>query len=77
MYGTPDGRFHEEITISFYTEKLDGEFRGLTIDYRGPDDKLTMPRPERPNWSLTLAEVNPLLARSSTSNRRATGLGIP
>jgi hypothetical protein len=61
IYETPDGRFHESITISFYREKLDGEFRGLTIGYSGPDDKLTMPRAERPNWSLTLAEVNPLL----------------
>jgi hypothetical protein len=63
MYETPDGRFHEEVSISFYKEKLDEEFQGLTITYSGPDEKLTMPRPERPNWSLTLAEVNPLLEK--------------
>jgi hypothetical protein len=52
---------HEEISITFYKEAVDGEFKGLTIDYTGSDDKLTMPRPERENWSLTLAEVNPFL----------------
>jgi hypothetical protein len=61
VYETPDGRFHEEVTISFYKEKLDAEFQGLTIDYRGPNVNLMMPRPDRPNWSLTLAEVDPLL----------------
>jgi hypothetical protein len=63
MYETPDGRFHEQISISYYKEKLHGEFQGLTIDYSGPDGKLTMLRPERPNWSLTLAEVSPFLEK--------------
>lgn len=60
-YETPDGRFPEHVDITFYREAVLGEFQGLTIQYFGPDQKLTRPRPERPNRSLTLAEVNPLL----------------
>jgi hypothetical protein len=63
MYDTPDGRFHEQVTITFYKEKTEGEFQGLTIQYAGPDHTLTIPRPERMNWSLTLAEVDPLLEK--------------
>jgi hypothetical protein len=60
-YETPDGRFHEDVVITFYREKVSDEFQGLTIQYLGPDEKLTRPKPERPNGSLTLAEINPLL----------------
>ncbi len=64
MWDTPDGRFHEQVCITFYKEAAHG-YQGLKIDYSGPDEKLNeklmMPRPEAPNWSLTLAEVNPLL----------------
>jgi hypothetical protein len=63
MWDTPDGRFHEEVTITFYREAGDGVFKGLTIGYTGPDVKLMTPRGERSNWSLTLAEVNPLLTK--------------
>ena len=62
-YENPDGRFHEQFTITFYREAVFGEFQGLTIQYLGPDEKLTRPRSERPNWSLTLSEVNPLLEK--------------
>ena len=65
MWDTPDGRFHEQVCITFYKEAAHGVLQGLKIDYSGPDEKLNeklmMPRPEAPNWSLTLAEVNPLL----------------
>jgi len=63
VYDTPDGRLYEEISISFFKEKLPGELMGLKVNYSGPDDKLMMPKPDRPNWSLTLAEVNPLLKK--------------
>jgi hypothetical protein len=63
MWDTPDGRFHEQVGITFYKEAAHGVFQGLTINYMGPDGKLMMPGPERPNWSLTLAEVNPLLEK--------------
>jgi hypothetical protein len=63
MFETPDGHFHEHVAITFYKEVVDGELQGLKIDYSGPEEGLTMPRPERPNWSLTLAEVNPLLEK--------------
>jgi hypothetical protein len=62
-FETPDGRFHESVTITFYREAVPGEPQGLTIGYSGPDARLTAPRPERKNWSLTLAEVNPLIER--------------
>ena len=60
IYKTPDGDFHEEITITFYREKGFGEFQGLTIDYNGPDETLMRPRPNS-NFSLSLEEVEPLL----------------
>jgi hypothetical protein len=63
MWETADGRFHEEVTITYYKEAVYGASQGLTIGYRGPDDNLMMPRGDRPNWSLTLAEVNPLLEK--------------
>jgi hypothetical protein len=62
-YETPDGRFHEHVSITFYKEAVFGVFQGLTIRYFGADKKLTKPRPERPNWSLTLEEVGPLLEK--------------
>ena len=63
MWDSPDGRFHEQVCIMFYKEAAHGAFQGFKIDYLGPDEKLMMPRPEAPNWSLTLAEVNPLLEK--------------
>jgi hypothetical protein len=63
MWDTPDGRFHEHVVITFYKEAVNGQLNGLTIQYSGPDQTLMMPRPERPNWSLTLGEVNPLLEK--------------
>jgi hypothetical protein len=60
-YETPDGRFHEQVDITFYRQAVSGEFQGLTIQYRGPDEMLTKPGSDRPNWSLTLADVNPFL----------------
>jgi hypothetical protein len=62
-FETPDGRFHESVTITFYREAVFGEPQGLTISYRGPNANLTAPRAERKNWSLTLAEVNPLIEK--------------
>jgi hypothetical protein len=55
MWDTPDGRFHEHVDISFYKQSVPGELLGLKIGYFGPDEKLMMPRPEAPNWRLTLA----------------------
>ncbi len=62
IWETPDGRFHESVVITFYKQASSGVFQGLTIQYLGPDEKLMTP-PGRPNWSLTLAEVNPLLEK--------------
>jgi hypothetical protein len=62
-YETPDGRFQEHVSITFYKEATSDEFQGLTIDYSGPDEELAKLRSNRPNWSLTLAEVNPLLEK--------------
>jgi hypothetical protein len=62
MWDTPDGSFHEQVVITYYKQAVPGEYQGLTIKYSGPDDKLMMPRP-RPNYSLTLSEVNPLLEK--------------
>ena len=59
-YDTPDGRLHEEVVISFYLPPMNGA-RGLDIDYEGPDPKLAFPRSDRPDRSLTLEELNPLL----------------
>lgn len=34
-FETPDGRFHESVTITFYQEAVPGEPQGLWINYRG------------------------------------------
>jgi len=60
-YETPDGRFHEWISIAYYDEAIFGEPKGAMIIYRGPEP-MRMPGPET-NWSLTLAEVKPLLRK--------------
>jgi hypothetical protein len=44
----------------YYKQAVHGAVSGLTIQYSGPDEKLMMPRP-RPNYSLTLSEVSPML----------------
>jgi hypothetical protein len=56
----PMGSFHEQVVITYYKQAVPGEYQGLTINYSGSDEKLMMPRP-RPNYSLTLSEVNPML----------------
>jgi hypothetical protein len=58
-YDTPDGRFHEHVTITYYKDAAFGEPQGLTIQYRGPEP-IRVPG-SKANWSLTLAEVTPLL----------------
>jgi hypothetical protein len=58
MYKTPDGTFHEQISITFYEAAVVGELQGLTVQYDGPDEDLTRPRP---NFSLSLKEVTPLM----------------
>ena len=62
MWDTPDGSFHEQVVITYYKQAVPGEYQGLTIKYSGPDENLMMPRP-RPNYSLTLSEVNPMLEK--------------
>jgi len=61
MYETPDGRYHERVVITYSTERAFGTMKGLHIQYVGPESM----RPASPetNWSLTAAEVNPLLKR--------------
>jgi hypothetical protein len=60
-YETPDGRFHQYVAISYYKEPGVGAPQGLRIEYQGPE-RMRKPGPET-NWSLTLAEVNPLLSK--------------
>ncbi len=62
MWDTPDGRFHEQVVITYYKQAVHGALQGLTIQYLGPDEKLMMPR-KGPNYSLTLSEVNPMLEK--------------
>ncbi|PYT02808.1 MAG: hypothetical protein DMF60_20220, partial [Acidobacteria bacterium] len=58
-----DGRRHEWITITFYKEAVNHNFQGLGILYFGPDEELRRMSNERPNLSLNLAEVEPLLEK--------------
>jgi hypothetical protein len=58
MYKTPDGTFHERVTITLYKAAVLGEFQGLTIQYDGPDEDLMRPRP---NFNLSRQEVAPLM----------------
>jgi hypothetical protein len=58
MYKTPDGTFHEQISITLYKAAVMGERQGLTIQYNGPDEDLMRPRP---SFSLGLEEVRPLM----------------
>jgi hypothetical protein len=60
-YETPDGRFHEDIVISYYKEPAFGQLKGLLIQYRGPQPFRTPT--SQTNGSLTLADVNPLLKK--------------
>jgi hypothetical protein len=60
-YKTPDGSYHEQVVITYSRERAFGTMKGLHIQYIGPEPM----RAESPetNWSLTLAEVNPLIKR--------------
>ncbi len=60
-YETPDGPLHEHVVITYYEEPAYGEPKGLRVQYRGPEP-MRRPGPET-NWSLTPAEVNPLLKK--------------
>ena len=46
--------------ISFYLAPMNG-IHGLNIGYSSPEPKLSMPRSDGSDRSLTLEEVNPLL----------------
>jgi hypothetical protein len=61
MYETADGRYHEQVVITYYREPTFGTLKGLHVHYRGPEP-LRVPGSQS-NWSLTLAEVNPLLRK--------------
>jgi hypothetical protein len=69
MWDSPDGRFHEQVAITFYKEAVFGQNQGLTIQYVGPDQRLMMPKPETPNYSLTLKEIGPLLEKWGFRNK--------
>ncbi len=60
-YDTPDGPIHEYIAIGYRKEQGFGAPRGLHIAYVGPEP-LRVPGSQT-NWTLTLAEVNPLLRK--------------
>jgi hypothetical protein len=60
-YETPDGRYHERVEITYSTERAFGTMKGLHIQYDGPES-MRAASPET-NWSLTVAEVNPLLKK--------------
>ncbi len=60
-YETPDGNYHEHVVITYYREPAFGASKGLQVQYRGPEP-LRAPGSQM-NWSLTLAEVNPLLRK--------------
>jgi hypothetical protein len=63
MWDTPDGRMHERVTIAFYREAVEGAFKGLNIDYYGPDNELSSLPHKGPNFSLKLADVDPFLKK--------------
>jgi hypothetical protein len=63
---TPDGRFHEQVAITYYKEAVVGEPRGLMAQYFGAGP-MKMAGPET-NWSLTLAEENPRLKKWSSNH---------
>lgn len=58
MHKTPDGTFHEQVSITFYKAAVSGEQQGLTVQYDGPDEALMRPKP---NFSLSLKDVRPLM----------------
>jgi hypothetical protein len=60
-YETPDGRFQESISITYYKEAGVGIPKGLWIEYRGPE--IMRARGPGTNWGLALAEVDPLLKK--------------
>ena len=60
-YETSSGRYHEHVVISYYRQSVYGSSEGLQIQYRGPESLKTPV--SQTNWSLTLAEVNPLLRK--------------
>ena len=60
-YETASGRFHERVVITYYKAPAYGASKGLQIQYRGPES-LRPPTPQT-NWSLTVAEVSPLLKK--------------
>src|SRR5207253_438443 len=63
IWDTPDGRTHERVTITFYKEAVEGAFKGLNIQYYGPDLELSSLPKKGPNFSLKLADVGPLLEK--------------
>lgn len=60
-YQTADARLREHVVITYYSEPAFGAQKGLRVEYRGPES-MRRPGPET-KWSLTLAEVNPLLKK--------------
>jgi hypothetical protein len=52
IYETDDGRFHEQIAITYYKEAVWDERKGLLIQYFGPEPR-----------SLKLEEASPLIKK--------------
>jgi len=60
---SPEGASHEAVTITLFKDPGEAPPERPAIEYDGPDEELMWSRLQRPNLSLTLAEVNPLLAK--------------